>query len=62
MELMQNRIAETIKVLGSLKSIKMLGFEDKLYMLVQNLRQLEINAMIHFRVASTTVITLGKLE
>jgi hypothetical protein len=60
METMQKRLTETIKAIGSLKSIKMLGFEDRLYTLVQTLRQWELKAMVHFRVATTSIITLGK--
>lgn len=57
---MQKRLSETIKAIGSLKSIKMLGFEDKIYSMVQGLRQRELKAMVHFRIATTSNITLGK--
>ncbi|EKG10418.1 Putative ABC transporter protein [Macrophomina phaseolina MS6] len=44
MEAMQLRLSETIKMLASLKSIKMLGLEDRLQTIVKRLRQAEIDA------------------
>ncbi|KAF4634157.1 hypothetical protein G7Y89_g3952 [Cudoniella acicularis] len=62
MESMQNRLTDTVKAIGSLKSIKMLGFEDKLSLLIQNLRQGELDAMVHFRVATTCIVTLAHVS
>ncbi|KAL3421008.1 hypothetical protein PVAG01_07453 [Phlyctema vagabunda] len=59
MEAMQKRLADTINAIGSLKSIKMLGLEDRLFTLVQDLRQKEVDACVHFRVATTAIITLA---
>jgi hypothetical protein len=60
MDRMQKRLSETIKAIGSLKSIKMLGFEDTIYPMVQGLRQHELKAMVHFRIATTANVTLGE--
>ena len=60
MEAMQRRLSETIKMLASLKSIKMLGLEDRLHAIVAQLRQAEIDACVHFRIATTAVIILGE--
>lgn len=57
---MQLRLSETIKMLASLKSIKMLGLEDRLQTIVKRLRQAEIDACVHFRVATAAVVILGK--
>lgn len=60
MEAMQLRLSETIKMIASIKSIKMLGLEDRLETIIAKLRRKEIDACVHFRYATTAVVVLGK--
>lgn len=60
MAAMQARIAETGKVLSSMKSVKLLGLESRLNNFINDLRKTELSAMVHYRVASVLIVTIGE--
>lgn len=62
MQAIQKRVGATTQVLGSIKSMKMLGLAAKMTDIVQDLRVTELQKSKKFRKVQITNIILGKHE
>jgi ATP-binding cassette, subfamily C (CFTR/MRP), member 1 len=61
MEAIEKRISTTANMLGSIKSVKMLGLAEPLAKIVRKLRMDEIRSATRFRALQIIMITLGML-
>jgi len=60
MQAIQERVGVTTEVLESMKGVKMLGLSDKVFAVVQGLRDSELEASKSFRRVQITNIVLGE--